>query len=249
MLADRLRPRSCPLLTPVVCTPVAPAQTVDQRPATNVQGDPDTDKNKKTRREVCARWPPAPALLPAADSRCATLLQRLAMNTFGPTTNNQGYEHYEGFYPNMYKGEVFFCLCCERKNDFVRGIAGPELEELQRTDSFECLAELIKYQGVIERADQFDPQSELVTAIFGHSHPFPNVMDVPKGDQLHHRPSRFFWYAALARLLLKVQEEVKGKRNMHKGRRVQLPECVRYRIWEMYGNGDGYHCHDNHPRV
>ena len=155
MLADRLRPRSCPLLTPVVCTPVAPAQTVDQRPATNVQGDPDTDKNKKTRREVCARWPPAPALLPAADSRCATLLQRLAMNTFGPTTNNQGYEHYEGFYPNMYKGEVFFCLCCERKNDFVRGIAGPELEELQRTNSFECLGELIKYQGVIDRADQF----------------------------------------------------------------------------------------------
>lgn len=51
-----------------VSTPVAPAQTVDQRPTTNVQDDPDTDKNKKreyTRREVCARWPPAPALLAA----------------------------------------------------------------------------------------------------------------------------------------------------------------------------------------
>ena len=30
-----------------VCTPVAPAQTVDQRPATNVQDDPYKDKNKK----------------------------------------------------------------------------------------------------------------------------------------------------------------------------------------------------------
>ena len=64
--------------------------------------------------------------LPAADSRCATLLQRLAMNTLGPTTNQQ--IHYN---PNTYKGEVFFCLSCKRKSDFVRGIAGPELEELQ----------------------------------------------------------------------------------------------------------------------
>ena len=41
-----------------VCTHVAPAQIVVQRPTTNVQDDPYKDKNKKgeyTRREVCAR--------------------------------------------------------------------------------------------------------------------------------------------------------------------------------------------------
>ena len=80
MLAARLRPRSYPLLTPV-----APAQTWDQeqRFPKNVQDDPSKQKRDKllmehTReREVCARCPPAPAFLPAADSRRATFCSAL----------------------------------------------------------------------------------------------------------------------------------------------------------------------------
>ena len=88
MLAARLRPRSYPLLNPV-----APAQTWDQeqRFPKNVQDDPykqkrdDPYKQKRDKlllehtrkREVCARCPPAPAFLPAADSRRATFCSAL----------------------------------------------------------------------------------------------------------------------------------------------------------------------------
>ena len=86
VLAARPRPRSYPLLTPV-----APAQTWDQeqRFPRKVQDDPyiQDDPHKKKmdqlekehirKREVCARCPPAPAFLPAADSRRATFCSAL----------------------------------------------------------------------------------------------------------------------------------------------------------------------------
>ena len=164
------------------------------------------------------------------------------MNTFGPTTSDQNNPS-----PHEYKGETFFCLCCDRDNEFVRGIAGPELEKLKRTDNFACLGDLLKCACVIAHAAPHDPESELIGAIFRISHPFPEVMKVPKGDTVDHLPSRLFWYSALAKHLVEVQEEVKGQKNWHKGRRVQLPLCVRQEIEVMYGVATQYRCHDFHP--
>ena len=170
------------------------------------------------------------------------------MNTFGPTASDQkNAEWYE------YKGDTFFCLSCERDNEYVRGIAGPELEELKRTDNFGCLGDLLKCECVLEHAVPNDPKNdpesidELTGAVFGMSHPFPEAMKVPKGETVDHLPSRMFWYSALAKYLVKVQEEVKGQKNRHKGRRVMLPYCVRSEIQAMYGVNTQYMYHDFHP--
>ena len=135
----------------------------------------------------------------------------------------------------------------------MRGIAGPELEKLKRTDNFGCLGQLLQCALVLEHAVPHDPKNdpesieELTGAVFGMSHPFPEAMKVPKGETVDHHPSRMFWYSGLAKYLVQVQEEVKGQKNRHKGRRVMLPKCVRSQIQIMYGSATRYHWHDFHP--
>ena len=163
-------------------------------------------------------------LIPVAPVQ--TVEQRLANNTFGPTANDPND-------PEQYNGEVFFCLSCKQDDDFVRGIAGAELEELDCTNKFQCLADILKGEEFSGHAQFYDTESELLIASFRRSHPYPDVMCVSEGEQVDHAPSRYFWYLALSRHLL----QVKGQRFGNKRRRVQLPLCVREEIWCMYGDG------------
>ena len=99
-------------------------------------------------------------LIPVVPAKIVEPLhRRLAINTFGPTANDPDD-------PEKYKGEVFFCLSCKQDNDFVRGIARPELEELERTNKFRCLGELLRGEEFSGHAHFYDTESELLIASF-----------------------------------------------------------------------------------
>ena len=152
-----------------------------------------------------------------------TLEQLVDMNLFGPTANDPAVD---------FKGEAWFCLSCKRDDPHVRSIAGAEIDELDRNNKLLCLADLLRGEEFTCNAQVHDPDSELLTACFRRTHPYPAAMqDVPEGLEVQHPPSRVFWYTAIARYFL----QVKGQTHGNRGRRLQHCECIADEIAFMYG--------------